>query len=65
MQKFDANKNGKEIKFGASTNKTLHIDNSSSVSVNKTHSDYDSSKNELTYTVEVTSKGCKPEGAGN
>lgn len=55
--KFDANKNGKEIKFGASTNKTLHIDNSSSVSVNKTHSDYDSSKNELTYTVEVTSKG--------
>ena len=55
--KFDANKNGKEIKFGASTNKTLHIDNSSSVSVNKTHSDYDSNKNELTYTVEVTSKG--------
>ena len=37
--KFDANKNGQEIKFGASTNKTLHIDNSSSVSINKTHSD--------------------------
>ena len=55
--KFDANKNGQEIKFGASTNKTLHIDNSSSVSINKTHSDYDSNKNELTYTVEVTSKG--------
>ena len=55
--KFDANKNGQEIKFGASTNKTLHIDNNSSVSVNKTHSDYDSNKNELTYTVEVTSKG--------
>ena len=55
--KFDANKNGQEIKFGASTNKTLHIDNNSSVSINKTHSDYDSSKNELTYTVEVTSKG--------
>ena len=27
------------------------------MSINKTHSDYDSNKNELTYTVEVTSKG--------
>lgn len=55
--KFSDTDNNKTINFGAGVEKTVHIDDVHNVVVEKNHSDYDSSNNEITYTVTVKSKG--------
>ena len=55
--KFSDTDNNKTINFGAGVEKTVHIDDVHNVVVEKNHSDYNSSKNEITYTVTVKSKG--------